>query len=312
MKKLSNRLIFPVAVIICIAILGSTPSYGRTDSEAVKEGNLPPNVTVTEGGKVTFEFDNADIRVIIKYVSDLTGQNFIIDKDVRGVVSVLTPTTIPLQDTMDLLESILEMQGYALVPSGDFIEVMNKKAAARRAMPVILEENEEAAADEMVTRIIWLKHGSSRRMYDSLKHLFGNNISVIPYYSTNSLIITGISSNISRMAALIKELDKPTGEKTQDIRPLILRYSRLTGKNIVVGDVGSRKVTVFSSEGLSDEELLDSMETIISTAGLTMEERGDVIVIEPDPDRAEEMEGLPDQGDRSGMPTKTRYSKRNG
>jgi len=257
------------------------------------EKNPPPELAVTKEGEVTFEFDNADIRVLIKYVSDLTGQNFIIDKNVGGKISVLTPTTIPLQDTMDLLESILEMQGYALVPSGDFIEVMSKKSATRRAMPVILGENETVDTDKVVTRVIKLKHGNSQNVYKFLEHLFGNNTSVIPYYATNSLIITGISSNINRMAALIKELDTPTGG-TKDIK-LILRYSELNGKNIVVGDIGSKRVTLFSPQGLSDEELRGSMETIISTAGLKMEEQGDIIVIKLDPDKVEVMDDPPDK-----------------
>jgi len=42
---------------------------------------------------VTIDFDNVDIPVFIKFISELTGKNFVIDKAVRGKV-----TMFPHQD----------------------------------------------------------------------------------------------------------------------------------------------------------------------------------------------------------------------
>jgi len=41
---------------------------------------------------VTIDFENVDINLFIKYISELTGKNFIIDKAVRGNVTIVSPT----------------------------------------------------------------------------------------------------------------------------------------------------------------------------------------------------------------------------
>jgi len=40
---------------------------------------------------VTIDFDNVDIGVLVKFVSELTGKNFIIDDKVRGKVTIISP-----------------------------------------------------------------------------------------------------------------------------------------------------------------------------------------------------------------------------
>ena len=71
-----------------------------------------------EEGMVSMDFENVDIRVVIKYISDLTGKNFIIDQNVRGPVTVISPTKIPLDEVYRVFESILEVRGFVTVPSG--------------------------------------------------------------------------------------------------------------------------------------------------------------------------------------------------
>ena len=48
--------------------------------------------------KVSMDFDNVDIRLVIKFMSELTGKNFILDDRVKGKVTVLSPTEIPVKD----------------------------------------------------------------------------------------------------------------------------------------------------------------------------------------------------------------------
>ena len=43
---------------------------------------------------ITIDFDNVDIQLFIKYISELTGKNFVVDKAVQGNVTILSPTKI--------------------------------------------------------------------------------------------------------------------------------------------------------------------------------------------------------------------------
>ena len=111
MKTHLSRLIIPVAVIVCITLSGSPSSYGKNNRRAVEKNYPTPELTVTPDGQVSCIFENTDIRVVIKYFSDLTGQNFIIDEEVRGSISVIAPTAFPVEEAIKVLGSILEMQG---------------------------------------------------------------------------------------------------------------------------------------------------------------------------------------------------------
>ena len=46
------------------------------------------------GKYVTIDFDNVDILAFIKFISELTGKNFVVDDAVKGKVSVFSPRKI--------------------------------------------------------------------------------------------------------------------------------------------------------------------------------------------------------------------------
>lgn len=54
-------------------------------------------------------FDQVDIRVMLKTIGDITGINFVVDDSIRGTVTVMSPTKIRLGEIYEVLESILEV-----------------------------------------------------------------------------------------------------------------------------------------------------------------------------------------------------------
>ena len=43
---------------------------------------------------VSIDFNNVDINVFIKFMSELTGTNFIVDRRVKGRVTIISPSKI--------------------------------------------------------------------------------------------------------------------------------------------------------------------------------------------------------------------------
>ena len=39
-------------------------------------------------------FQNVDIPVLAKFISEITGKNFVVDESVRGKVSIISPTKV--------------------------------------------------------------------------------------------------------------------------------------------------------------------------------------------------------------------------
>jgi len=70
---------------------------------------------------VTIDFDGVNIAVFIKYISELTGKNFVVDKAVKGNVTIISPTKISEQEAYSVFESVLEVHGFTTVPAGSVV-----------------------------------------------------------------------------------------------------------------------------------------------------------------------------------------------
>ena len=62
---------------------------------------------------VYVNFDQVDIRIMLKTIGEITGINFIVDDSISGTVTVISPTKIRLGEIYEVLESILDVKGYA-------------------------------------------------------------------------------------------------------------------------------------------------------------------------------------------------------
>jgi general secretion pathway protein D len=64
---------------------------------------------------VSIDFNNVDINVFIKFMSELTGTNFVVDQRVKGKVTIISPSKISLKEAYRVFESVLEVHGYTTV-----------------------------------------------------------------------------------------------------------------------------------------------------------------------------------------------------
>ena len=62
--------------------------------------------------------------MLVKFVSELTGKNFIIDDKVKGKVTIISPKKIPLEDVYKVFLSVLEVNGFTVVPAGNMIKII--------------------------------------------------------------------------------------------------------------------------------------------------------------------------------------------
>jgi general secretion pathway protein D len=100
-------------------------SFGMTSQAATAESNL-----------VAVDFENVDLRVFIKFVSEVTGRLFLLDDRVRGHVSVRFANQIPVDQLHDVLESVLEVKGFAVIPAGPITKIVPLGSAKQRGIEV--------------------------------------------------------------------------------------------------------------------------------------------------------------------------------
>jgi len=156
---------------------------------------------------VTIDFENVDINLFIKYISELTGKNFIIDKAVRGNVTIVSPTKISVDEAYKVFESVLEVQGFTTVPAGSIIKIVPSADARSKSVETGFTGDTGEVTDKIVTQLIPLKYADPEELKKLFTPLVSKNSVVISYPATNLLIVTDVLSNINRLIQIIKEID---------------------------------------------------------------------------------------------------------
>jgi len=169
---------------------------------------------------VTIDFNDVDINVFIKYISELTKKNFVVDRAVRGKVTIISPSRISESDAYKVFESVLEVNGFTTVPSGSIIKII--PAVQARSKSIVTLRNTEGLypEDKVVTQIIPLKYSNPNELKKVLAPLVSKTSVVIAHPESGLLIITDMMSNISRLLDIIKAVDVPSVDEELVILPL--------------------------------------------------------------------------------------------
>jgi general secretion pathway protein D len=85
---------------------------------------------------VAVDFEHVELRIFIRVVSEATGRIFLVDDQVRGQVSIRFTNKIPVDQLYEVLESVLEVKGYAAVPAGYITKIVPLSTAKQRGIDV--------------------------------------------------------------------------------------------------------------------------------------------------------------------------------
>lgn len=186
---------------------GPTPAETAPSKPAEASPAPSPTASPQSGRYVTIDFDNVDISVFIKFVSELTGKNFLIDDKVKGKVTVISPKKIPVDEVYKVFESVLEIYGFATVQAGDVIKVIPALEARGKNLELRLKREEITPEDKIVTQILSLQHATPDDMKKVLDPLISKTSVILAYPPTGMLIITDVLSNIKRLQDIVTALD---------------------------------------------------------------------------------------------------------
>lgn len=156
---------------------------------------------------VTIDFDNVDIGVFIRFVSELTGKNFIVDDKVRGKATILSPKKIPIEDVYKVFLSVLEVNGFATVESGNVIKIVPAVSAREKSLETRFKKEINYPDDRLVTQIIPLERANPDEIKRVLDPIVSKTSSVISYPPAGMLVVTDYLSNIKRLQDIVSALD---------------------------------------------------------------------------------------------------------
>jgi len=223
LKNLKNneqrlqKLLKSLLCFICIFCIDFTASEQLFSQERPHLVNMPAlNKSGMADELISVNFEQVDIRTVLKTIGDITGINFVVDENVRGTVTLMSPTKIRLGDLYEVLESILEVQGYAAVPAENLVKIVPRADAAKRNLQVRVGSDpaEIPKSDSIVTQIIPLSYADAAEVSQIIQPLLATGSQMATYTRTNSIVITDTCSNIHHIATIIQKLDL-TGSKEQ-------------------------------------------------------------------------------------------------
>ena len=197
----------------------NTVSGVEKDSRYV---NLNPETAFGPEVVTSFDFPNASLVDLTKHMQKLTGINLILDKDLKGKVSIMAPSPITVGDAWKAYLTALNINGYTLVKSGAFYKIVNARDI-RYTPTKIYTGNYTPDTENYVMRILPLKNIDSTEVTRSFRPFMSRYGRIIDIKQTNTIIVQDTGSNINRLVRLIQFIDVPGHEETLQIIPV--RYS---------------------------------------------------------------------------------------
>jgi type IV pilus assembly protein PilQ len=150
---------------------------------------------IEESGLITMDFEDADIRDVVKVIAIASGMNMVIGKDVEAMVTI-SLKDVPWEKALDV---ILRTYNFTYKKEENLIRIMTfeKVKQEEREIPLI-------------TKIIYLNFADVQDMKATLAKSLSDRGSIEVDTRTNSMIITDIPTKVEELEKIAKKLDTRT------------------------------------------------------------------------------------------------------
>jgi general secretion pathway protein D len=153
-------------------------------------------------------------------VSQITGKNFIIDPRVKGKINVVSSKPLNADEVYNVFLSILQVHGFATVPTENAIKIIPDATAKQSATPS--SSASRNPGDQLITRVLQINHINAAQLVPILRPLVAQQGHLAAYPTTNVLIISDRADNILRIDRIIAQMDQ---EVDSDIEIIKLRHA---------------------------------------------------------------------------------------
>ncbi len=157
---------------------------------------------------VTFNFVDVDISTITKFISEVTGKNFIFDEKVRGKITIIAPSKLSVSDSFSLFTSVLELKGFTVVPAGAGVFKIIPSGEAKHK-GVAIQSGKQPVNASYIARLIQVVNISSDDALKLLQPLISRDGYITVFGPGNLLLVIDSGLNIEKVIALLETVDQP-------------------------------------------------------------------------------------------------------
>ena len=199
-------------------------------------GDAPETVPEAAGGQPSPSRPAGDPAVgfncvecsLAEFVRSLAGElrlNYVLDPGVQGTVNIHTYGRMRRSDLRSLLETVLEINGAAMVRQGAVYRILPSRNA--RQLPLQVRQG-GGSAGERVLQVVPLNFVPVDQMSELLTPYLSPGGDITYHHGANFLILSDTPANLGKLMELVRVFDADVfGDKRVRIYPL--EHSRATG-----------------------------------------------------------------------------------
>ncbi len=177
---------------------GNASGHGNFSSKTLED----PNQRWT-GKPISFTFKNADVLDVIRYFHEISHLNFIVHPSVKGEVTV-NLENVPWDQAMDI---ILRNLGLDYIYQGGVVWIAPQSEIIAQQKQFLANQELQKQTEKPITRVRRISYAKAADLQKILAQNVTARATMVVDDRTNSLIISEIPSNFSKLEKLINYLD---------------------------------------------------------------------------------------------------------
>jgi len=158
---------------------------------------------------VVLNFSDVDISTMVKFISDLTGKNFILDERVKGKISVYSPAKLTTDEAFNVFTSVLELKGFTIIPSGKVLKIVPLASAKQSGTRVFTGTERSPINDAYIARVITLNYISAQDAVSFLQPVVSRDGQITPFGPSNMILVVDAANNIQKVLDILGFIDTP-------------------------------------------------------------------------------------------------------
>jgi len=200
-----------------LSSVSASIAWGQdTPSAVTAQEPAPETRQVVDDGKVSFNFVNVDITKIAEFVSDLTGKNFIFDERVKGKITIVAPSRLKKGEAYNLFTSVLQLKGFALVPSGvNAFKIV--PAAEVKQSGLDVSTRRRPVNEDYIVRLIELKNISAAEALRFLQPLVTRSGYISSFGPGNMVMVIDSGVNLKKLLRIVETIDQPSHHEEPEV-----------------------------------------------------------------------------------------------
>lgn len=220
---------FCVLLLITSTMFANAQTDASSFSSSSKNQNPPKTSTIRNSSvttvdvspKVTLNFKEMDINLLIETISEVTKRTFIVDPRVKANVTVVSPVPMNGEEVYQVFLSILSTYGFTAIETGKTVKIVPDTFAKSDNTPV-LNNNNQLTGSQIITQVVKVKNVSAAQLVPLLRPLIPQQGHLVAYPNNNTLVISDTADNVNRLLKIIDRMDLADDK---EIEVMVLQYA---------------------------------------------------------------------------------------